>query len=140
MRDSDTTLDLSYRMDYLEQNEPDLCISIHQNSMNYNVDITKVRGTLALWCMDSGRLLSDTVGRSVARELGRTYLGSSYQMLAMCRNPKFPAALIEVGFMTSVEEYEQMTSGLGSKKAAEGIVGGILDYFEAQGEFLKKYS
>ncbi len=140
MRASDTTLSLYDRMDYLEENEPDLCISVHQNSMNYNVDITRVRGTLALWCMDSGRLLSDTVGRSVARELGRTYLGSNYQMLAMCRNPKFPAALIEVGFMTSVEEYEQMTSGGGIKKAARGIADGVLDYFEAQGEFSKKYS
>ncbi len=140
IRDSDDTVSLYDRMDFLEATEPDLCISVHQNSMNYSVDITRIRGTLGLWCMDAGRLLSDTVGRSVSAEMGRRYLGTNYQMLAMCRNPKFPAALIEVGFMTSVEEYEQMTAGIGITKAARGITGGVLDYFAAQGKFADKYS
>ena len=108
--------------------------------MGYSTDITRIRGTLALWCMDAGRLLSDAVGRSVADSLGRRLTDSRYQMLAMCRNPKFPAALIEVGFMTSVEEYEQMTSASGIKKAAEGIADGVIEYFARQGEYIKKYS
>jgi N-acetylmuramoyl-L-alanine amidase len=53
------------------------------------------------------------------------------QRLAMCRNPKFPSTLIEVGFMTSVEEYEYMLDG-GIEKAADGITQGILEYFRRQ--------
>lgn len=140
MRCDDTTLPLMDRVYKLEELEPDLCISVHQNSMGYSTDITRIRGTLALWCMDAGRLLSDAVGRSVADSLGRRLTDSRYQMLAMCRNPKFPAALIEVGFMTSVEEYEQMTSASGIKKAAEGIADGVIEYFARQGEYIKKYS
>lgn len=139
-RTSDTTLPIMDRVDILEGLEPDLCISVHQNSMGYTTDVTQIRGTLALWCMDAGHLLSDEVGQAVADSLGRRLTDSRYQMLAMCRNPKFPAALIEVGFMTSVEEYEQMTSASGIKKAARGIADGILGYFARQGEYIEKYT
>jgi len=134
-RAEDTTLDLMDRVALLEEIEPDLCVSIHQNSMNYLTDITKIRGTLSLYCMDSGLLLAQCIGEAVAEKTGRAYLGANYQMLAMCRNPKFPEALIEVGFMTSVEEYEQMANGSGITKAADGIVEGILNYFAIQKGF-----
>lgn len=136
LREADVTLPLADRMAYLEQSEPDLCISVHQNSVGYTTDATRVRGTLSLWCMDSGRLLSDCVGASVADALSRSFRGSDYQALAMCRNPKFPQTLIEVGFMTSVEEYEKMVHGDGIRKAAEGIRSGVLEYFRKQAEFL----
>lgn len=136
-READVTLSIYDRMDYLEESEPDLCISIHQNSIGYTTDATRVRGTLSLWCMDSGRLLSDCVGPAVASSLGRNFRGSNYQALAMCRNPKFPQTLIEVGFITSVEEYEQMINGSGIRKAAEGIRDGVLEYFKKQSEFYK---
>lgn len=131
-RSDDTTVDIYDRLDMLEEIEPDLCVSVHQNSMGYSTDITRVRGTLSLYCMDSGLLLSECVGESVSKAMGRMYRGANYQMLAMCRNPKFPAVLIEVGFMTSVEEYEQMANGSGIHKAADGVVNGILNYYKAQ--------
>lgn len=131
----DEYLSLDARTTFLEEIEPDLSVSIHQNSMGYTADITKIRGTLALWCMDSGRLLSDCVGKSVSSALGRHYQGAKYQMLAMCKNPKFPQALIEVGFITSVEEYELTSSSSGIDRTAEGIAQGVLDYFAKQTEF-----
>lgn len=136
-RDEDETVDLYARIDFLEECEPDLCISVHQNSMGYTSDITHIRGTLALWCMDSGVMLSDTLGRSVASSLGRSYRGSQYQMLAVCRNPKFPSALIEVGFITSVEEYEQMTASDGIERAADGLCDGVIEYFAKQAGYVK---
>lgn len=135
-RDSDTTMTLNERMKYLEEAEPDLCISIHQNSVGYTTDATRVRGTLGLWCMDSGRLLADCVGKSVAESLGRNYRGSNYQALAMCRNPKFPQTLVEVGFITSVEEYEKTVNGDGISRAAQGICDGVMEYFKRMSEFV----
>ncbi len=139
IRSDDTTVSLYERMDYLEAAEPELCISVHQNSMNYFVDITRVRGVLPLYCADSGKLLAEKVGKSVADATGRMFRDPQYQMLALCRNPKFPQTLIEVGFITCVEEYEQMATGVGITQIAEGIVKGVLDYFAAQAEFAKGY-
>ncbi len=137
IRETDTDVSLTDRMAYLEETEPDLCISIHQNSIGYTTDATRVRGTLSLWCMDAGRLLSDCVGTSVADALGRNFRGSNYQALAMCRNPKFPQTLVEVGFITCVEEYEHMVNGSGITKAAEGIRDGVLEYFRRQAGYCR---
>lgn len=136
-RSDDTYVDLYQRMDFLEETEPDLCISVHQNSMGYTSDITRIRGTLALYTMDAGAMLSDAVGRSVSGVFGRNYRGSQYQALAVCRNPKFPSALIEVGFITSVEEYEATVSEDGIHTAARGISEGVLDYFRRQASYLQ---
>lgn len=133
--EGDSTMSLEERMAYLREKEPDMCLSIHQNSIGYQADITKIRGTLALWCMDSGRMLSDCVGRGVSDALSRYYRGAQYQMLAMCRNPKFPQALVELGFITSVEEYEQLLSQNGIDTAADGIVNGILNWVEKMEEY-----
>lgn len=137
-RSDDSTFTLYQRMDYLEETEPDLCVSIHQNSDIYSKDITRIRGTLGLWCMDSGVMLAECVSKSVASSLGRMWQDSRYQMLAMCRNPKFPAALIEVGYMTSVEEYEYITSQSGIEKASDGVIEGIMEFYRRQGEYYDK--
>ncbi len=134
-REEDVTFDLLERAALLEQIEPDLCLSLHQNSIGYATDITKVRGALGLWCEAGGQLLADCVGRSVASSLYRNYRGTAWQALAMCRNPKFPSALIEVGFMTSVEEYEFMTSERGLELGAQGVADGVMRYFERMAEF-----
>jgi len=134
-RREDVTMDLYARMDYLKEKEPDLCISIHQNSMGYTSDITRIRGVLPLYWADSGKLLADTVGAGVAAQTSRFLRDTTSQMLAMCRNPKFPQTLIEIGFMTCVEEYEQMVSGRGITQAAEGIRDGVLEYFRRQAEY-----
>ena len=134
-RREDVTMDLYARMDYLEEKEPDLAISIHQNSMGYTADITRIRGTLPLYWANAGTLLADTVGAAVAERTGRYLRETTRQMLALCRNPKFPQTLIEVGFITCVEEYEQLVSGYAIHQAAEGIRNGVLEYFRRQAEY-----
>ena len=134
-REDDSTFDLLERAKLLEKLKPDLCLSLHQNSIGYATDVTSVRGTLGLWCDAGGRLLADCVGRSVASALCRNYRETLWQALAICRNPKFPSALIEVGFMTSVEEYETMTSEWGLEAGAQGVADGVLSYFSHMAEY-----
>ena len=134
-REEDVTLGMTDRTALLEEIQPDLCLSLHQNSMGFTSDVTRIRGTLGLWCASGGELLADCVGRQTASSLGRNYRGTSWQALAMCRNRKFPSALIEVGFMTSVEEYEYMTSARGIERGAQGIADGVLEYCRRMNEY-----
>ena len=83
----------------------------------------------------SALMLADAVGRAVADAFGRNFRGAQYQALAVCRNPKFPSALIEVGFITSVEEYEATASKDGIHTAAQGIADGVLNYFRRQAAY-----
>jgi len=133
-RSDDTTVSLTERMEFLCDVMPDLSVSVHQNSVDYSVDVRDVRGTLGLWWADSSILLTECVSEKVAQALFRQELMPRQQMLALCRNPKFPSTLVEVGFMTSVEEYEDMLSG-GVDRAARGIAEGVLEFFRRQAQW-----
>lgn len=135
-RADDSYVELLERCELLASAQPDISISIHQNSMPYSSDITKIRGAYALYWADAGRSLAEAVSGELADALCRYERMFDRQMLAVCRNPKFPSMLIECGFMTSVEEYEYML-GDGCEKAAEGIADGIIEYYKIQEEFLK---
>lgn len=135
-REDDATVSLTSRMTFLSETMPDLAVSVHNNSVDYSVDVRNLRGTLGLWWADSGVLLTECVAEATAAALCRDNLTPRQQMLAMCRNPKFPSTLVELGFMTSVEEYEFMLNG-GIEKAADGIAEGILAYYRAQAQWIK---
>ena len=135
-RGDDTYVALADRMNSVEAISPDLCVSVHQNSMEYNIDITKVHGTLALYWEYAGRSLAKTMANAVSNGLGRQNRGASTQKLAMVRCERYPSVLIEVGFMTNVEELERVASPDGIKCAADAIVNGILDFYATQEEML----
>ncbi len=136
-RETDETVPIGERTARLSAWRPDLAISIHHNSLGYTSDVTRVRGTLGLWWADGGEKLADCLAASVAAALGRPQMTTAQQRLALCRNPRFPSALIEVGFMTNVEEYEWMLHG-GAARAGDAVARGVLDYFAAQAAYLDK--
>ncbi|MCQ2432816.1 MAG: N-acetylmuramoyl-L-alanine amidase, partial [Clostridia bacterium] len=132
LRDEDKTVDIYDRMDKINALCPDLVLSIHQNSMPSSTDITHIRGTVGLYWTESGRSLADCVAASVSAALGRPQRETASQRLAMVRNYKFPSALIEIGFLTSPEEFEVLTSPGGVERTAKAIVSGVLDWYDTQ--------
>jgi N-acetylmuramoyl-L-alanine amidase len=97
--------------------------------MPYSADITSVRGIEAYYSSLGGKALASAVSDALASALGRETRGAMYKDLAVCRDPAVPSVLIEVGYMTSVEEYYRMLTEEGVNAAAEGIKNGILEYF-----------
>lgn len=135
-RDEDVTMDLEERMKFLNDNYCDLSVSVHHNSLDYTSNVTRVRGLLGLWWNDSGRLLAKSVSSTVADSLNRYERTPSEQKLAMCRNHKFPSMLIELGFITSAEEYEYITQPENIDLAGKAIADGVIEYFAAQQKYL----
>lgn len=135
-RDEDETVEVMDRVAMLDEIRPDLSISVHQNSMLYNADVTKIRGLVGLYFADSGSLLTKCVSSSLSDALNRYERTPTSQRLALVRNPKFPSTLIEVGFITCVEEYDKMYGASAIDLAAEGLADGILDYYRAQAAYL----
>ncbi len=137
-RDRETEIDvpINDRLDQLIEVDPDLCISIHQNSMPYSSDITTIRGLVGLYWSDSGYMLTSVVGETMANAFGRLDRSPTKQRLAMVRNPKFPSTLVEVCFMTNVEEYERMMQPDAIATAADSLAEGILNYYEAQRKYI----
>lgn len=139
IRDRECEIDvpIADRMQTLIDIQPDLMISIHQNSMPYTSDITKIRGVVGLYWSDSGYMLTDIIGESIAIALNKLDRSPTKQRLAMVRNPKFPSTLVETCFITSVEEYERMMKADAVDTIAKAIADGVLDYYEAQRKYLK---
>ncbi len=137
IRTEDVTVPIADRLNYLIEVEPDICVSIHHNSMTFDTDITTIRGLLGLYFADSGRLLAKCISSSAADELNLYERSVAKQRLAMVRNPKFPSMLLEVGFVTCVEEFEMLSSAMGIDRAAEGVAKGIIEYYKAQSEFIR---
>ncbi len=136
-REGDTTVEINDRLVRLDALAPDLSISIHQNSMGYATDITRVRGLIGLYYADAGKLLTETVSAAVSSALNRYERTPSEQRLALCRNARFPSTLIEVGFITCVEEYEKMQNPAVIAATGEAFARGVLDYYAAQEKWVQ---
>jgi len=134
-RDSDVTLELEDREMMLLELDPDLVMVVHQNSMPYSSDITKIRGVAAFYCADSGKLLANTVSDELCKALGRGEYEPRWLTLMMCRNHRFVSALVETGFITSVEEYERMLTDEGIETTAEGIKNGIMEFYSRAAQY-----
>ena len=136
-READVTVEMDDRLAKLDEIAPDLSISIHQNSMGYATDITKVRGLIGLYYADAGKLLTECVSAAVSGELNRYERTPAEQRLALCRNARFPSTLIEVGFITCVEEYEKMQNADVIAATGDAVAQGVLDYYAAQAKWVR---
>ncbi len=132
LREDDSTVDIYTRMAEIDVIEPDFLLSIHQNSMPQNTDISHVRGVVGLYWTESGRSLADCVAEEIADALLRLKRDTTKQRLAMLRNYKFPAALIEIGFVTSAEEFEALAAPGGVETTAQAIVDGVIKWLAGQ--------
>ncbi|MEA4832579.1 MAG: family 10 glycosylhydrolase [Oscillospiraceae bacterium] len=135
-RESDVYYDLNYRMKLLNDVCPDLSISVHHNSISYDENPNRVRGFVGLYCNEDGRLLAKCLSEKMTDELDILQRSTAYQMLAMCRNYKFPQTLLECGFMCSAYEYEQMQRPDYADRCAEAAAQGVLGFYKAQAAYL----
>ncbi len=135
-RQDNTTHSLEERMVFLNDANPDLAVSVHQNSIAASANAQKIRGYLGLYCAEAGKLLAKTVSTAVTEDLNRYERPFAYQMLAVARNHRFPSTLCEMCFISNVEEYEWSITEGNTLRSAKAIARGIIDYYKAQEAYL----
>lgn len=136
-RQGDKTVDLYQRMDFFNEHNPDLVISIHHNSIAGSSNALKTKGFMSLYSNNSGVLLAETVSDVVCEELGRLQKPTAYQQLAVCRNHRFPSTLLEMCFICNVEEYQWSINEGSYKLSADAITKGILEYYRIGAKHLE---
>lgn len=136
-RKNDETVDLYARMDFLNDLTPDMAVSIHHNSIAGSANALKAKGFMALYSNNSGVLLAQTISDTVCEKLGRTQKPTAYQQLAVARNHRFPSTLLEMCFISNVEEYQWSITEGNCKKSAEAIADGILEYYKIGEKYLE---
>ncbi len=134
-RTADETYSLYDRLDMIDAIQPDILVSVHHNSIADSGNASKARGYLGLYSNNAGILLADTVADSVCDELNRYKRQTSYQMLAVARDHRFPSTLCEMSFISNVEEFQWTITDGNIERSAEALANGVLKFFEKQEQF-----
>jgi len=127
-RTKDVTLSLADRLAASRSALPDMFLSIHANSMEDNVDISKINGFSVHYKEALAKPLSEILLLQAA-EIGRTNKGIRYNNFYVVRGTWTPSMLIENGFVPNPNEFELLISESEQIKLAKSLATGIVQYF-----------
>ena len=121
--------DMRKRCEIIEEVNPEMVISIHQNSYHSS----KVRGAQVFYYKESksGRLLAEKIQATLVKELsegnkGRVEKANDNYYLIM--NVSCPAVIVECGFLSNEEEAKLLSSSQYQDRIVGAIIEGIREY------------
>lgn len=137
-RETDKTVELTTRAPYANEKQAALFVSVHTNSyMGEAANGIETWGTLeysATYAGVTDKTLAQNIQNAVIAKTKATNRGvKDTTTLAVIRGSIMPSVLIEVGFITNLNERELMFSDDYRKKLAEGIAEGILKTLDQMG-------
>jgi uncharacterized lipoprotein YddW (UPF0748 family)/N-acetylmuramoyl-L-alanine amidase len=127
-RTSDVTVSLPDRLTASRNAKPDMFLSIHANSMEDNVDISKIFGFSVHYKEALAKPLSEAI-LAKAAEIGRMNKGTIYNNFYVVRGTWTPSMLMESGFVPNPAEFETLISDSEQSRLAKSIAEGIARYF-----------
>ncbi|MUK90789.1 N-acetylmuramoyl-L-alanine amidase CwlD [Ornithinibacillus sp. L9] len=119
--------DIRKRMDFIHEKNADFFITIHLNA----IPSTKWRGAQTFYYpkSDEGKHLAKMIQSEIKRNLENTNRSSlAINNLYLLKNAEVPGALVEIGFLSNVEEREQLKQEDYQRQMAGSIYEGILRY------------
>lgn len=130
-REDDRELSLAERQAIISQEEPAIALSIHHNSLPDDGDAEKTKGFGTFWYQPQAHNLAIFLQNYVVKNLGRPYYGVFWNNLALTRPAAAPSVLLELGFMSNPDEFEQVVNPEEQKKTAYAIAQGITEWFRS---------
>ncbi|MEH2281854.1 MAG: N-acetylmuramoyl-L-alanine amidase [Nostoc sp.] len=130
-REDDKEVSLVERQAIISQEEPAIAISIHHNSLPDDGDAEKIKGFAAFWYQPQAHNLAIFLQNYVVKKLGRPSYGVFWDNLALTRPTAAPSVLLELGFMSNPDEFEQVVNPEEQKKMAKAIAQGITEWFKS---------
>lgn len=128
-RTEDVDISLEERLKMSKAAKPDLFISIHANSMESNIDISKVAG-FSIFYRDAHSLkIAKEIHDSVVEGLGRDDKGIHKQKFYVFRGTWSPSILIESGFVPNPYEFQWLVDEDEQNILVKNFARAILDYY-----------
>lgn len=127
-RTSDVTVSLTDRLDASRRAKPDMFLSIHANSMDVNVDISKITGFSVHYKEALAKPLSEVL-LAKAAETGRVNKGVRWDNFYVVRGTWTPSMLIENCFVPNPSDFELITNEAEQTRLAKSLADGIVKYF-----------
>lgn len=127
-RSTDVYVELADRAKIANDSNADIFISIHGNSFN-----SIANGTETFWYGKYERansiLLANTLQNNVVKTTGIRHRRVAEGNFHVIRETKIPSALVEVGFIDNPSDAAKLKQSKYKQLAAQGILNGVLEYF-----------
>jgi N-acetylmuramoyl-L-alanine amidase len=129
-REDDRDVSLGERQTIINKQEPAIAVSIHHNSLPDNGDAEKTKGFGTFWYHPQSHSLAVFLQNYVVKNLRKPSYGVFWNNLALTRPSAAPAVLLELGFMSSPDEFEEIVNPQAQKKMANILADGITKWFK----------
>jgi N-acetylmuramoyl-L-alanine amidase len=129
-RDDDRDISLGERQEIINKEEPAIALSIHHNSLPDNGDAEKTKGFGTFWYHPQAHSMAIFLQNYAVKKLGKPYYGVFWNNLALTRPHIAPAVLLELGFMSNPDEFEEIVNPQAQQKMANTLADGITEWFK----------
>ncbi len=130
-RNADEDLYPQDRVKMINEQEPDLSISIHYNALPDNGDPINTKGVSTFWYNPQAHSLAVFLQNYLVNQLNRPSYGVFWNNLALTRPTVAPAVLLELGFMINPEEFQWIVNPQEQQKLALTLADGIVEWVKS---------
>lgn len=127
-RSDDTYVSLQDRVDFSENETPEIFVSIHVNS----AVATEPKGIETHYYHDYSKELANIVHTHLMKEIDTKDRGLVKSKFYVINHTTVPAILVETGFISNAEERSELVTDARKKKTAKAIAEGIIEYIKSQ--------
>lgn len=128
-RSADETVTLAKRAENAVKLAPDLFISLHHNSTVQTANFNAASGGMMLYSSPLSESLAESISQVLWDGVGEKAAICHRQSLYVCRQTRFPAVMVEAGYLCNPLEYELLSREDIAQKIAKNIVKGVENYF-----------
>jgi len=118
------------RVKMIEEQKPDLSLSIHYNALPDAGDALNTKGVGVFWYHPQAHSLAVFLHHYLVKQLNRPSYGVFWNNLALTRPAVAPSILLELGFMINPEEFEWIVNPQEQQKLAATLADGIVEWVE----------
>jgi N-acetylmuramoyl-L-alanine amidase len=129
-REDDRDVSLVERQEIINKEEPAIALSIHYNSLPDNGDAANTKGFGTFWYHPQSHNVAVFLQNYVVKKLGKPSYGVFWNNLALTRPHIAPSVLLELGFMSNPDEFEEIVNPQQQKKMANTLADGVTEWFK----------
>jgi N-acetylmuramoyl-L-alanine amidase len=129
-REDDRDVSLVERQEIISKAESAIALSIHHNSLPDDGDAEKIKGFGTFWYNQQSHSPAVFLHNYVVNKLRKPSYGVFWDNLAVIRPTAAPAVLLELGFMSNPDEFEEVVNPQAQEKMAKTLAEGITEWFK----------
>ncbi len=123
-RSDDKYVSLEDRVEFSENENPEIFVSIHVNS----AVATEPSGIETHYYHDYSKELADVVHSHMVKDISSKNRGLFKSKFYVINHTTVPAILVEIGFLSNAEERAELVTDSRKQKTAKAIAEGIIEY------------